>query len=207
VRLLPLLLVLLCVAPASALANWLTNGDFDVDISGWSSFEPVSYVWDIHDVDANLASGSIILTTTPPPMNPNFHGIVSECVAVTPGEEVYAEAWVNITSAQPGPVQAAIGLQQFSSPTCQPLDHIVTQIGQITNALDQWEMLYFEFPIQPGAITAQVYLAARESAGGVQDPTTTQWDAVALPEPAGSAGLAAGAGLLGALSRRGRERR
>jgi len=201
VRHLPLFLVLLVLLPSAALANWLTNGNFDVDLMGWSSFEPIGIVWDIHDVDADLMSGSMILTTMPPPMTMDFHGAVSECVMVSPGPDLYAKAWVNISSAHVGPVEAAIGIQQFSSPACQPLDHIETRIGQITPTLDQWVMITADAPVQPGALSAQVYVSARETAGGAQSPTTTQWDAVGLPEPALGTGLLVGLGLLAGLSR------
>jgi hypothetical protein len=201
--LLPLsLFVTLVLAPAPALANWLTNGHFDVDLLGWSTIEPVSIVWDIHDVDADLNSGSMVLTTHPPPMTPGFHGVVSECVVIAPGPDLYAEGWVNITSAQVGPVQAAIGIQQFSSATCQPIYHIHTRIGQIATTLDQWVKITADVPVQPGAMSAQVYIVAQESAGGSQDPTTTQWDAIGLPEPALATGLLAGIGFLASRARR-----
>jgi hypothetical protein len=68
--------------------------------------------------------------------------------------------------------------------------------------LDQWVQLNFQTAIEPSVVAAQVYLSARESAGGNQDPTTLQWDAVVLPEPGVAAGILFGATWVGALSNR-----
>lgn len=200
-----LLPLALALAPAPALAlNRLTNGEFATDVSGWGTTEPVSFVWDPLDVDASPGSGSLKMTTMPPGMNPGFHGAVSECVTVTAGEKLEVAAWAYIPSNQVGPVQAAIGLRTFSSPNCQTLDLVRAEAGPITTELDQWVELSFIGSIQPGEIAARVYVQARESAGGMQDPTTTHWDAVFLPEP-GSESLAAGVALLAWLrARRGK---
>jgi hypothetical protein len=199
-----LLLVLIVPTPVMG-QNRLTNGHFDADVSGWGSLDPVTFVWDIHDADMDPASGSLKLTTHPPGQNQNFHGALSECVNVFPSEDLLAEGWVIIGSEQfASSVEATISVQYYASPSCQPLDFVASQRGPTTTVLDQWTLLTFQSGVSFGAQTAQVYVQARTTSGGIQDSATVQFDAIYLPEPAASAALAAGASLLAGLARRSR---
>lgn len=200
---LPLLsLPLLLAAPPALAQNELTNGEFDVDVSGWGTTDPASFVWDMLDVDLDPSSGSLKLTTTPPPMTMAFHGAVSECVAVSAGEEIYVAAWAYIPSGQGDPVQAEVGLQRFTAPGCHPLDLFSVEDGPITSYLDQWVELAFPTIVPPGIESAQVYVQARTTAGGTQSPATVHFDAAFLPEPRGSTPLLAGAATLALLCSR-----
>lgn len=194
-----ILLLLLFSAPVAGAQNRLTNGDFDVDVSGWSSFDPISFAWDSFDVDANPGSGSLDLTTFPPPMSFGFFGVVSECVSVTPGEVLAAKAWVYLPSGQIGPPQASISVQHFASPFCQPLDLVVDEFGPGTSSTDQWVELAFTTVVPVTAQTAHIYAQARNTGGGIQN-AMANYDAVYLPEPSGPVTLMVGAGIVTSLA-------
>ena len=193
------LILLLWTTPTLA-ANELTNGDFDTDVSSWGTFEPVFFVWDSLDVDADPGSGSMKLTTSPSPENSSFIGAVSECVGVSPGEVRSIAAWIYIRSGQLQGIEATVELERFDSPGCRPLDSLGLEQGPITNAIDEWVELPFDALIPGNAVSSHVRIAARRVGGGVLMASTVHFDAVFLPEPSTGASLLAGSVLMTALS-------
>jgi hypothetical protein len=192
-------LILLLWATPTLAANELTNGDFDTDVSGWGTFEPVFFVWDSLDVDTDPGSGSLKLTTSPSPENSSYIGAVSECVAVSPGELRSIAAWAYVPSGQLQGVEASVELESFDSPGCHPLDSLGLEQGPITNAIDEWVELPFDALIPGNGVSAHVRIAARRTGGGVLMASIVHFDAVFLPEPTTGASLLAGSVLLTAL--------
>ena len=85
-------LLLIVGSPALAQLNALPNGDFDVDVSGWTYAGPASgsIAWEA--VEGDPVAGSLRLSTPAPVVGDAFQARSATCVAVGWGETWTAEA-------------------------------------------------------------------------------------------------------------------
>ena len=71
--------------------NLLANGDFDTDLSGWSTPE-VTPTWSSFDVDGSAASGSAYFVNTKADAGAR-QAVIAQCIAITqPGAYIFGGA-------------------------------------------------------------------------------------------------------------------
>jgi hypothetical protein len=191
-------LTLLAATPIAA-QNLLTTPDFDAvgDVANWPDPFPdanttISWRSDL-DVDGSPSSGSLRLENS---ITNGASDGPRQCLDLGPDAYEF-EAWVYNPTQTPQP-RATLFIEYYSQPGCS--NFIAQTTAHDSPILDDWELL--SVAEQAPAGTASI--GFRPESGSTSDPTTTTvyYDALYLPEPGSTSGLAAGAVLLVALRRR-----
>lgn len=143
----------------------LANPNFDVDISGWPSFEPENVQWSNDDADDSPSSGSLE-GQDPNPGNNGVRRLVDQCVNLDSVEfplEFTASAKV-ISEGEPG-VRAIVFLREGNSPDCSNyvgFDRSFT----INDGTESWQAFTHEFtPEGPDTRSVAVRLGIRKGDG------------------------------------------
>ncbi|MEZ4331869.1 MAG: hypothetical protein R3F35_08935 [Myxococcota bacterium] len=182
--------------PTPEIGNDIVDGQFDVDLGGWTCENGGVCSWVADDPMASTVSGSAEVVSAP-----GVGGrIYSNCVAVTPGEDYVVDAFIKTRSG----VNGSLYLQWLASDTCVGL---VSNQTLLTPPPDNvWYRYRDTLTAPPGAYGVRVKATSQGDAASGQTGAT-QVDAVYLPEPDASLLIRAVAlGLLGLASvgRRGR---
>jgi hypothetical protein len=180
---------------APAMAQILTNGQFDTDISGWADPFPdpeVVLSWDPLDAGGDPASGSLRIETAI--TNGTADG-PRQCLATGPGLH-RLEASLRVPSGQENQPFPYILQAFYDDVGCggTELDEDATFWGPTTGV---WQRISSELEAPIGTRSLGVRLFSGNTIDG--DPTAVAYfdDVVLSPEPgAGTAGAAAVAALL-----------
>lgn len=190
-------LLIAAAAPVAAQQNLLANGEFDVDLLGWSGAS--DEIWSPMDVDGSGSSGSIEIRSDG---DPGTGAYVWQCVAVIGGGTYTFGASLYATGFD-ATGRAEVGLGFYTTPDCLGAALGGEELDSTTTG--QWIDLEQTIAVPEDANRAGLMLVATKLTGAFGDPWTVLYDHARLvPEAEGGAlGLASIAALL-VLGRRGR---
>ena len=195
-----LILVLLCatIAVAADGDNKLTNGSFEIDLTGWTPLGDVVFEWNPMDADGSPSSGSGLVTNA---ANYQSTRCVRQCSDVLEGDMEYrVRAMVNSPSGQTGLGWADIRLDVYPEPNCggSPLWFESSSPVYSTDP-DQWLESWATFTTAPNARSTLVDLCVNKNTasgtlaisfdnvklfateifeGGFEDGTLSGWSVV-----------------------------
>lgn len=199
----PVLLSLFCVgvlaAAASAQPPLVPSGSFDTPFAmlNWlTNDDPAhDFAWSDEDLDAAPDSGSLRIAT-----NAQAAAALafSSCRQARPGTSFAFRAW----HLSPGPIPGRASVHLYWAENC-PLGALVgtSELQTSTELGPTWTLLEGIATAPPGTGAVRVAVGALKQQNAPA-PYLVHFDEVALPEPAGAGGAAAGALALLARRRR-----
>ena len=130
--------LLFCHASGDVLAQSLTNGSFDTDVSGWTPSSKSTVVWDALDADASPTSGSALVTNQSDTANDSTGA--TQCVDGLIGGATYRFGAEILVPAGPGETGRAHLLVQWYDDFCggHQSGAAVASIGVMTSTPDVW---------------------------------------------------------------------